>query len=105
MLLFQAEILTSSLGREECMKRRENREREEPHLSVVKAVVHVPPIKSSQCPTLDSLQQNQTCSGLSEITVLVGCSQPSKIKPQMLVLITELAGFFQASVTALAQHK
>lgn len=45
---------------------------EAPHLSVVKAVVPVPPVKSSQCPTMDSLQQIQTCSGLNESTVLWG---------------------------------
>lgn len=77
-----------------CMGREEGKGRplQAPHLSVVKAVVHVPPVKSSQCPTMDSLQQIQTCSALSEITVLWGCSQPPKVNPQKLVFITELAG-------------
>lgn len=68
---------------------------EAPHLFVVKAVVPVPPVKSSQCPTMDSLQQIQTCSGLSESTVLWGCSPPSQLKTQKLVFITELRAFFK----------
>lgn len=83
----------AGMGREEGKGR--PRPLEAPHLSVVKAVVHVPPVKSSQLPSMDSLQQIHTCSGLSEITVLWGCSQTSKVKPQKLVFITELAGFFK----------
>lgn len=72
-------------------KQGKGRPQESPHLSVVKAVVHVPPIKSFQCPSVDSLQQIQTGSALSEVTALWGCTQPSKVSPQKLVIITELA--------------